>query len=548
MPRLLKRLLVLASLLALVPELRPADAVPALNEAAVYLHAVPDTNPYRDVLLRLNELPLADRELVETWAKQSATTGTATQPGPQLSAAQLTLVHELAAATIAAAAKPALSASDWPLLPNPDEPDNLAAIALPALSLSRELALLTVKAAESLPPGEAVAAYAAAAQLGRQQRAGVTLLEQLTGASIEAAAITGASKRLGEFSAEDLQRLSSAWSTLRPLPSTQEAFNGEREVFFNAIVETDLRPGLHAMLAEALARESKESQSTPGAPSAAASSANAASAASTASTASEAEKAPDPDTGFTRHLRLSGLIDYGDGERRICLEDQSNGTTLAIREGGSTEGIALVRIDFARRQALVRRGTREAIIDLESKRITEIPPAIDRLRRMFASYQSAFTLQNETDPYSLAKLFERARRHPGGIDGYVDELLATYNHALDKHLADADLAHRPPPDPSADPLDPFLAMSLNGMGGMARRITAAATQPVILQAAIQHRLAQLAPSVATVLPADPWSKDGSGFAIEKTPDGGFLVRSLYEIHVEEPFSYKFSAPDAGIVR
>ncbi|MEY4489803.1 MAG: hypothetical protein RIQ79_2311 [Verrucomicrobiota bacterium] len=544
MPRPLKLLLVLASLLALTPDLRPAS-VSSADEAAAYLNVVPATNPYRDVLLRLNALSPEDRDLVKNWAKQSAASSTATastaaQSAPQLSAAQLTLVRELAAATVAAASKPALSAADWPLIPNPAEPDNPAAIALPAVGLSRELALLTVKAAESLPPGEAVAAYAAAAQLGRQQRAGVTLVEQLTGTVIEAAAITAASKRLGEFSPEDLRQLSSAWSALRPIPSNQDTFNGEREVFFKSILETNIRPGLHAMLAEALARESKESRAVSGEKSAPTTTSTA--------TTNEAETSPDPDTGFTRHLRLSGLIDYGDGERRVCLEDHSKGTTLAIREGGTTEGIALVRIDFARRQALVRRGTREAIIDLESKRITELPPAIDRLRRLFASYEAAFTTQDKIEPDTLEKFFARARRHPGGIDGYLDELIATYDRTLNKHLADADLAHPSPPDPSAAPLDPFLAVSLSSFGPMARRVNAAATQPVILQAAIQHRLTQLDPSSSATPPADPWAKDGSSFAIEKTPDGGFLLRSRYEVRADKPLTYKFAAPDAGFVR
>jgi hypothetical protein len=62
---------------------------------------------------------------------------------------------------------------------------------------------------------------------------------------------------------------------------------------------------------------------------------------------------------------------------------------------------------------------------------------------------------------------------------------------------------------------------------------------------VQLRLRALGQSDATP-PADPWAEDGSGFAVEPTKDGGFLLRSRYETRPDKPLTLKFAAPDAGL--
>ncbi len=50
-------------------------------------------------------------------------------------------------------------------------------------------------------------------------------------------------------------------------------------------------------------------------------------------------------------------------------------------------------------------------------------------------------------------------------------------------------------------------------------------------------------------PTDPWSPDQAApFALEPTSDGGFLLRSVYEIAPEAPLTYKFGVPDSGFIR
>ncbi len=85
------------------------------------------------------------------------------------------------------------------------------------------------------------------------------------------------------------------------------------------------------------------------------------------------------------------------------------------------------------------------------------------------------------------------------------------------------------------------------IGKVARTLHKSATLSTMLQAAVQLRLRALGQFDAPPS-ADPWSGDGSAFAVEKSPDGGFLLRSNYESSPGKPVTYKFGARDAGFVR
>jgi hypothetical protein len=232
-----------------------------------------------------------------------------------------------------------------------------------------------------------------------------------------------------------------------------------------------------------------------------------------------------PEADFTRHLRLSGLANLGEGELRISLENTRTGESFSLRLGSTVEGVELVSLDFEKCLAVIRQDAREAVIHLKSKRI--VPQKTAALRQTLAA----------------------ARAHPEGVDGYARDLFARYQSGVDQQLS---LAKSPgyPADLSASAapgIDPILAFAMPAIGKVARTLHNSATQSTMLQAAVQLRLRALGQSDATP-PADPWSGDGSAFAVEKSPDGGFLLRSRYETRTGKPLTYKFAAPDVGFVR
>lgn len=495
---------------------------PATDPAAIEMReafaALPETNPYRDLLLRYAGLPAADRKALGDWpnSRDSLPPG---QPAPELTAEQRALVAEFSAGLRAAAGAPPLSAADWPLRPNPNDPDNPAAIIMPGVAPLRALARLATHHADELPPAEAVDLYAAVAQFARQQRAGATLIEQLTGVASEGIAHAGAARRLGEFSAEDLQRLSAAWAALHPAPDNVHAVSGERELFFRPIVENILLPGLREMLASG-------------------------------ATADDPFPAPgaDAENSLSRDFRLSGLLDLGSDERRIILEDTKSGEHLSLRLGRAVEGVELLSLDFEQRVAHIRRGAEEATVHLATKRIVARQSAIEKLRRSFGVFDSE---ENAPGRAALAAALARARAHPDGAEGYARELLAAYEAGIARQVALADSARYPEHlEPTeAEKSDPLLALMMPTIGRVCRTFNGSATATTMLQAAIHHRLGQLGAGADPAAARDPWA-DGekTPFRTERLPDGGFILRSAYETEPGAPYTYKFAAPDAGFIR
>ncbi|TAG32492.1 MAG: hypothetical protein EAZ36_02190 [Verrucomicrobia bacterium] len=494
------------SSLPLFAEFTMSDPVP-------YLENLPASNPYRAPLLRFATLPPTDRSALRAWIEADpAAPADPLAPRSSLSDSQRELATSLTSELVALASSPALTAAHWPLLPAPNDPENPAAIELPSVGLARELTRIVIKNADALPPSQAIDAYAAAAQLGRQQRGGATLIEELTGVAIENIAFTAAGRRLNDCSPADLKHLSEAWSKLGPLPSLTEALNGERDLFFRPMVERIIRPGLHALLAEG------GDSTDPG----------------------------SADVGFTRDLRLSALVDLGGGERQISLENTATKTTFTLRENATVEGILLVRLDFENRRAVIRRGTQEAEINLESKEIVERRHSSVQLREMLNGRD---WLNGEgSGKKALDATLARARAHPGGVDAYCDELYIAAQQGIAAH-ANAAASARFQEDAVPPSDDPILALSLPMIGRLARSLNNSATSPIMLQAAIHYRLGALGVASDSPPPSDPWAEgEGAPFAREATPDGGFVLRSRYETGPDAPLSYKFAAPDADFVR
>jgi hypothetical protein len=493
--RRLLSLLVLSAL-SFAPLLRCGVAETALDE----IRRLPESNPYRAVLERYASLPEDVRTRLSDW--NSADEDAAPKV---LDQADQALVDELSSALVAATKEPP-APNEWKLAPSPETKDDFFSGHIPAVAPLRNLGRLAVKAAQDLPPGESLEVCAAVARFARSQRGRDTIIHQLTGVALENIAMAAATRRLNEYSPEDLRRLGDVWRALPPPPSLEAALNVERDGMFRPMLDKFLRPALLALLALQDATESPT---------------------------------------FTRDLRLAGLVDLGGGERRISLENIANQTHFFLKEGQVIEGIELLSLDFEKRQAVIRRGHREAVINLESKEIVERRPDPEKLRQRLGGL--GMFLDGGDDTSAQARWLERIRSHPRGIDGCIEDLVAEYDRKLAQQIAHAS---RPvePGDSDDTPEYPFRDMTIT-LGKIARTFQSAHTQAVMLDAAIHHRLVQLGATDPTSAPVDPWSAEGKGFDVQPATDGpGFVLTSRYEVRPGQPVTFKFAAPDAGFVR
>ena len=396
---------------------------------------------------------------------------------------------------------------------SPEDPDNLWASCRPEGYCLRSLGKIATRIADGQPPGEAISTYAAVAQLARQQGRGPFLIHQLHAAAIEDMATSAIARRLQDFDADSLSRIEAHWTGLTPRLDLRLSLQSERGAFV-FYVENVLRPALRELLG-------------PGAQ---------------AGTSAEDE----PRATFTRNLRLSGLVDLGGGEYQIGFEDLAAGSSFAVSTKKAAEGIHLVRIDFASHEAVIRRGAREAVVQLQARTFTERP--FKAVRDPLGFFNTSWNLATPEGREARNAFLDLVRRHPGGIEGYLAETTARYDLLAEEQIAAAQQAI-PAKAPSVaegkDPLPglltPMLDVTLRALNGFRLRNE-------MLQAAIHHRLGQLGTASAPAPPADPWGIDAAPFVHEPTPDGGFTLRSRYEVKPGAPLSYKFAAPDAGLVR
>lgn len=145
----------------------------------------------------------------------------------------------------------------------------------------------------------------------------------------------------------------------------------------------------------------------------------------------------------------------------------------------------------------------------------------------------------------ILRWLDRIRHHPDGPDGYIRDACADFDHyvaQLIDRTQDAEATGGTPPIPA----DPFMAIVAPTLGTVGRSFQSANTQAVMLQAAIAHRLKEL--GVSQPAPADPWADHATPFTLTPTDDGGFTLRSVYEVRASLPVVYKYAAPDAGFLR
>ncbi len=483
--------------------LGPLSAQPDPDERVAHL---PEANPYRAVALRWLSLPESDRNALSNWMSPDPSDENAPAP-PDTAQKELarSLAHDLAAAAKIGAIQSEL----WPPKTDPKNPDNPFYILIPDVSVMLDLARITNKVADTSPPADAIQLYAATARFGRDIRSGATLIQGLTGVAVEGIATSGASRRLNAFSPQELESLSSSWRQLPAPPGIDHALQSERNVFFIPLLERIILPGLLALQSEGV-----DSFDVP----------------------SRSGLSPD-----LKNLRLSGLIAAA-GEQLIHLENIATGHTFTVTNKKPAEGVKLIRFDAKAGRAWLRVNGAPAVLDLQSKRFVSARDDIARLQKFLGIYMS-----NET-PVKTPDWVRRALAHPDGPEGYALDLVEEYDRRMAAQVAGAQHNKKPEPSPDDVSADPLLAMMMPTLGQVARRMNAASIQPVMFEAAIRHRLGQ-----PGATPSDPWGQPDAGkipapFIFEKTPDGGFVLRSAYEAQSDEPFTYKFGTPDAGVQR
>lgn len=490
--------LIFGLLLGLPVSLR---AAPEKSDKTRYFENLPANNPYRDLLLLVDGVPAEDRAAIDAWLSAKRDTS-ADAPSPALSAEHRAIAENIVAALVTASARAKSTTPDpeqWPpYYPDGNDQNPYAAL-VPGVGQVRQLALLATQLADERPPGEALDLYLAAAQLGRHQRGGVTLIEQLTGVAVEGIALAGPTRRLREFSPAELARLATAWAALPAPPDVPTALSGVREAYAK-MMKNIFVPALIKALAEE-------------------------------------DAAAAADTDFTRDLRLSGLINLGGDDIRISLENTLTGATFTLTPTQAAEGMELVKVDFDQRLAHIRRGDAEAVIHLESRRLELVRPVPPSLQKLVGS------LGDTTD--ASRRMLDRLRHHPEGAEGYTRDVVAEYNNYLDQMIARTFLADDSAPSP-APPAPSMVAMVTPTVDKVGRTLQSSATQAVMLQAAIAHRLGEL--GAAQTSPTDPWADDDSPFTFSPTDDGGFTLSSVYQVRENQPIVYKFAAPDAGFQR
>lgn len=302
--------------------------------------------------------------------------------------------------------------------------------------------------------------------------------------------------------------MSGAWDGLRAPAGFGPLIKRERELFFRPMWENTLLPELRKLEREVKAEFGGE-----------------------ATFASAFEG-----------LRLSALVDLGDGERRISLENRPTGAVFTLVEGRVVEGTALVSMDFAARRAVLRRAGREAVLNLESKQIEERGPWVQKVAALVAAHHSGVGSEN-------VGWMTRALTHPRGLDGFGEDLIAAYDRDHADALAQAEAAPPPSPTEAAEPaIYPMLDIIPPTVAKVARTVRGSRSQGRFLQAAIHVRLGELGQAEGPP-PAVPWSSEPAGaFVLTPREGGGFRLGSRYQNTSGKPWTYEFATPDAGFVR
>lgn len=342
----------------------------------------------------------------------------------------------------------------------------------------------TVVAAEKLGPDEAADYYQAVLRLGRDYRSSGVMMPVLTGMGVERGVEQALALRADKLPEAVRARLCAALAALPAPPEATAVVEGELKHFMLPMLEKIVH-GFWAWYCEEYP--------------------------------TEAGVAPESIAGAD--LRLSALVDFGGGERRVSLEDTKRGVTFTLEPGKVVEGVELVSIDFEKRRASLRVSGRECVLDLESKRVRESSPEAEFFRQ-----ETGGGRLESLDAKARAALEDAARRikAAGSPAKFWEEQRAAMLAAVGTMAERAANLKDTPPDFAKEAgLQEALAQMVDGQWGFLRNAYA----DRIRERLVRMRLC------GGALPTEPTAIEGIPGTVQvvTSDNGAQVLRSDYEL-------------------
>ena len=456
---------------------------------------IPTTNPYLALLAEVATPSPEEAQNLDGWLNTSVKATSSPPFGNQLKLATA-IALKLARTT------PPAGTDIWPVVFNESSTEEPK---VPPYAELRRLTRLAQIGARTLPPEQAVAVNLSVMQLSRTLRSQEgTLVHHMIGTVLETQAQRELAARLGQLPPVALEKLLADLSRLPASPTGKAAFAGEARYFEASLRKTYL-PKLQA---------------------------------SQTDKTDAAAKLPAAARTFSNGLRLSGVVVMGDARKWITVDNENTGHQFRLEPGQTEDGVTLISINPAKRQALLRHAQGEVVIDLRSKVIRERPgSALAKLHQELRAAADRDPPPSDEERKTLQEKLRLAiQKTPGGAEGYIDSLVASYEIAIE-HIAEQAALPRLSdirPWPLLDEADPLTHSALDGMPKVARSFAERDQSEAMLLAAVRH---QLSPSTASPAP--------SAFTLEPDPTGGFVLRSDFETKPGLGLTYKFATPDAG---
>jgi len=436
------------------------------------LSYLPETNPYRTLLLNLQSLPETDATALLAWGSG----GLNGDPPADLPMALKPFVDRLAADMRATLSKKTQT-RDWPLRGEKSATTSLRGMPFqPVRTLTRVL----VRATDEMPAEQAVATWLALIQFGRNLSDERTLTSSMMAVVLENAAFEPMRIRNGELSADELLALARGKAALRPPRSLTDMFDAERELFFTPTVDQEYLPALRLLVDP----KSKAS-------------------------------------AFDR-VEVRGLMEQSGGQGKLLLKDRATGRTFTVSRAETVSGFELVSFDLKERTAVIRHTGREARVNLSNNKISVNRPELEPLRMLFWSLETGPGTDDD-----LQRLAEQVIKQ-GGPDSYIAHAKAEYARVLGEVLALASQPAEAAPDalPRSDSLMVDTVAKI--FYKFARINTGCRVRDRLLDRAIEIRLAKSGATETTARVIDLRAEPGAPFAEETLADGTLRLTSRFE--------------------
>lgn len=445
---------------------------------------LPETNPYRDLLLDVQSLSEADATALLAWGNGDRHEAEALPTTLKTSVDRLT-------AKMRATQSKTTQLGDWPL--RGDEKRTVSQKGIPFQPV-RILARVMVRASDEMPAKEAVDVWLALIQFGRNFADERTLVSSMMAVVLENAAFEPMRRRCGELSPDDLLRLARGKAALRPSQALPDIFENERELLFIPAVDQEYLPALRLLVDE------KNKQSV---------------------------------SAFER-VEVRGIIGLVGGRGQISLRERGTGRAFAVGSGEMVAGFELVSFDLEERTAIIRHAGREAKVDLSNNKITVDRPELHSLKMLFWSLETGPGTDED-----LQRLAEQVVQQ-GGPESHIAYAKHEYARVVRAVLA---LAARPTEtEPETLPRsDSMIADTVaKAFYKIARLHTGCRVRDRMLDRAIQIWQEKAGdPTTAPV--TDPWAEPGTLFKEEAMEDGGIRITSRFEKAVGSAISCEFPA-------